>query len=122
VVGNKKCSPVQEQTPCKASAADNADGIGAVPIFGPRFGQVLAAFFHVSECYVWLRIYRARLESPGALVGVARPRSIKRLPDTFQRSLRRGRGHSQTIQSHVVVEGVVITANEPRIRWNVDAT
>ena len=47
VVSDEECSAIEEESPCGLSSPDDRHGIGAVPVFGPGFADVLGALLHV---------------------------------------------------------------------------
>ena len=93
-----------------------------MPILGSRLREVLAAFFHMTERCVRIRIRGARFESPGALEGVLRSRLIQGAANRLQIGLVRGGERVEIEEFHVIAAGIVIAADEPRIRGNVDAS
>ena len=84
VVGSQKRPPIEEQSARQAAPPDDADRIGAMPILGPRLGQVFAAFFHMAQRGVRRRVSGAGLESPRALLGIPRPGLVERLANAVR--------------------------------------
>src|SRR5579883_185576 len=49
VVGGQECTAIEEEAAGEAAASHDADGIGAMAVLRPRFGQMLAAFLDVAQ-------------------------------------------------------------------------
>src|SRR5438105_5612690 len=90
VIRSKKCPPVQKQATCKTAPADNAKSVCAVPILGPRFGKMFAAFFYMAEGGSGRSVCRAPLKPARTLVGVERPYLVERVANALQVHSMRG--------------------------------
>ena len=92
-----------------------------MPILGSRLREMFAAFLHVAKRSDCIRIRGARFESPGALPCVLCSRLIQGVANRLQIGLMRGGNRIEIEEFHVVTASIVIAADEPRIRGNVDA-
>ena len=92
-----------------------------MPILGSRLGEMFAAFLHVAKRLGRIRIRGARFKSPGALQCVLRSRLIQGGANRLQIRLMRGGNRIEIEEFHVVAASIVIAADEPRIRGNIDA-
>ena len=92
-----------------------------MPILGSRLGEMFTAFLHVAKCLDCIRIRGARFKSPGALQCVLCSRLIQGGANQLQIRLMRGGDRIEIEEFHVVAARIVIAADEPRIRGNIDA-
>src|SRR5262245_45662169 len=91
-----------------------------MPILGPRLREVFAAFLHMAQRLFRTSVRRTRLKPPRALMGVTACGSFERRADALQFGLMRRRKEIQIEEFHIIAASVVIAADEPCVRGDVD--
>ena len=82
---------------------------------------MLASLFHMPECDWGSGFRRARFEPADPLLGIVCAGQFQVLANAVHIGLVCGRQGIQIEELDIIAAGVVITADEPGIVWNVDA-
>ena len=71
IIGMEKRAAVEKQATRPPTGADQAEGVGCMPIFRACLGEIFRATLDMPQCGIGGQIKWSRLEPPGTLVGVS---------------------------------------------------